>query len=365
LSAGIKANVDGSAAIQVGGTDVITLTSGGAATFVTSPTTVQAGTAAAPSITTSGDTNTGIFFPAADTIAFAEGGVESMRLNSSGNVGIGTTSPVSRLAVNLANTAFSPSQAPGIGGGNNTRVQFTAAEPGVMLSTDINGSGTQTGSPTVSMGMQIGLYNTNDIRNQIWWSGGYPLTFTYSGTPGASPTERARIDSSGNFLVGTTSSTGGGGSSGKIVVQFNGAATNGIFYDDTRTSAGTDNAAIFCRGTTAVGRLDTTLTSLALTNLSDQRVKINIEDAESAIDILGAVKVRKFDWTIDNSHEDFGFVAQELNEVLPQAVSVGKTEEEMWGVNFVKLIPILTKATQEQQAMIDELKAKVAALEGA
>jgi len=48
LTASIKANVDGSAAIQVGGTDVITLTSGGAATFVTSPTTVQAGTAAAP-----------------------------------------------------------------------------------------------------------------------------------------------------------------------------------------------------------------------------------------------------------------------------------------------------------------------------
>ena len=53
----------------------------------------QAGTAAAPSITTFGDTNTGIFFPAADTIAFSEGGVESMRINSSGNVGIGTNNP--------------------------------------------------------------------------------------------------------------------------------------------------------------------------------------------------------------------------------------------------------------------------------
>jgi hypothetical protein len=84
LSTGLKANPDGSAAIQVGGTDVITLTSGGAATFVTSPTTVQAGTAAAPSITTSGDTNTGIFFPAADTIAFTEGGVESARIDANG-----------------------------------------------------------------------------------------------------------------------------------------------------------------------------------------------------------------------------------------------------------------------------------------
>jgi len=53
---------------------------------VTGVTTVQAGTAALPAITTTGDTNTGIFFPAADTIAFTEGGAEAMRIDSSGNV---------------------------------------------------------------------------------------------------------------------------------------------------------------------------------------------------------------------------------------------------------------------------------------
>ena len=60
---------------------------------VTGVTTFAAGTAALPAITTTGDTNTGIFFPAADTIAFAEGGVEAVRIDSSGNVGIGTSSP--------------------------------------------------------------------------------------------------------------------------------------------------------------------------------------------------------------------------------------------------------------------------------
>jgi hypothetical protein len=57
----------------------------------TGVTTVQAGTAAAPAITTSGDTNTGIFFPSADTIAFTEGGVEAMRIDSAGSVLIGNT----------------------------------------------------------------------------------------------------------------------------------------------------------------------------------------------------------------------------------------------------------------------------------
>jgi hypothetical protein len=60
---------------------------------VTGVTTLQAGTAALPALTTSGDTNTGIFFPAADTIAFTEGGAEAMRIDSAGNVGIGTASP--------------------------------------------------------------------------------------------------------------------------------------------------------------------------------------------------------------------------------------------------------------------------------
>lgn len=58
----------------------------------TGVTTVQAGTAALPAITNDGDTNTGIFFPAADTIAFTEGGAEAMRINSSGNVLVGVTS---------------------------------------------------------------------------------------------------------------------------------------------------------------------------------------------------------------------------------------------------------------------------------
>jgi hypothetical protein len=58
------------------------------------------GTALLPSITNTGDTNTGIFFPAADTIAFSEGGAEAMRIDNAGNVGIGTTSPTNTLTVN-------------------------------------------------------------------------------------------------------------------------------------------------------------------------------------------------------------------------------------------------------------------------
>ena len=61
-----------------------------------------AGNVSFPSITASGDTNTGLYFPAADTIGFVEGGAEAMRINSSGNVGIGTASPSARVDVRTA-----------------------------------------------------------------------------------------------------------------------------------------------------------------------------------------------------------------------------------------------------------------------
>lgn len=113
MSTGLKANSDGSAAIQVGGSDAITLTSGGAAAFLTSPTTVQAGTAAAPSITFSGDTNTGIYSPSADTVALAAGGtlVGSVGLGTTlalqgatSQSGTGITFPVTQSASSNANT---------------------------------------------------------------------------------------------------------------------------------------------------------------------------------------------------------------------------------------------------------------------
>jgi hypothetical protein len=129
---------------------------------------VPTGTVSAPSITFTGDTNTGIFSPAADTIAFAEGGVESMRIDSSGRVGIGTSAPVSgsRLAV--------------VGGG--TQISGgTSAQAGFRFQVS-------SGVATIT-----GINNDNNAFN--------PIAF-YTGA-----SEAARIDSSGNVGIGTSSPT--------------------------------------------------------------------------------------------------------------------------------------------------------------
>jgi hypothetical protein len=100
------ADVTGTLPVSKGGTGVTTSTGTGNTVLSASPTftgnvSFGAGTAALPAITTTGDTNTGVFFPAADTIAFAEGGAEAMRLSSSGYLGINTTSPTSFLNIEM------------------------------------------------------------------------------------------------------------------------------------------------------------------------------------------------------------------------------------------------------------------------
>jgi hypothetical protein len=145
----------------------------------------NAGAVATPSITTTGDTNTGIFFPAADTIAFTEGGTEAMRITSDGNVGINQDTPSTKLEIKTLQT-------------NDSGLTLTA-------------DGTSYGwSPNIffrtrlTLGGSIGV--AGRIQSLLTENAGAALLFyTVNSSTNA---ERMRIDTTGNVLVGKTSTSG-------------------------------------------------------------------------------------------------------------------------------------------------------------
>jgi hypothetical protein len=343
LTAGIKANVDGSAAIQVGGVDAITLTSAGAASFVTSPMTIQGGSAAAPSLTFSGDTNTGIFSPAADTIAFAKGGVEAMRIDSSGNVGIGTSSPTYKLDVTGAGRFT--------GGAviNNNTWLFCQ-----------NTSGTYRDS--------FGYFTDNNLYITAW-DGAMILRANGS-------TERARIATSGNFLVGTTNTTVGIGD--LTTVTGSQLAPDG-FVGATRpneaaayfTRTGSNGRVMnLYRDAAGVGGISVTTTGTTFNTTSDYRLKENVQPMQNALAKVSELKPVTYKWKVDGS-DGQGFIAHELQALFPDAVdgekdavnSDGKPVYQ--GIDTSFLVATLTAAIQEQQQMIETLQAEVALLKGA
>jgi len=158
-----------------------------------------AGSNTAPSITTTGDTNTGIFFPAADTIAFTEGGVESMRIDSSGNVGIGTNSPSYPLnIVRNANGA--------------QKVFFSNNSSGSSAETAFSVSnGTAEGSLRVAGG-SYGGYGAYTANNTLIYNDTSAITIMADNASNGiikfatgSSSERMRITSGGNVGIATSS----------------------------------------------------------------------------------------------------------------------------------------------------------------
>ena len=226
-----------------GTTTAITIDTSQRAAFV-------AGTAALPAITTTGDTNTGMWFPAADTIAFSEGGAEAMRISSSGQLLIGTTTTPSSGGLGILLTGTQ---------GNN----FWESRCNV----------------TTNYG-HMAYYNLNGFRGEI--------------------------------------------------------ATNG--------------------------------TNLVFSNVSDYRLKENVVLMTNALDKVAQLKPCTYTWKSDGSNGQ-GFIAHELQAIVPDAV-VGEKDAvdaegnpKYQGVDTSFLVATLTAAIQEQQTIINDLKARIETLE--
>jgi len=170
---------------------------------------------------------------------------------------------------------------------------------------------------------------------------------------GEAGAERMRI-SDGNLLVGTTT-TGSGAQSGVAIAG--GASSSDIYI---RHANGTSSGAVyasFIYNTSQIGRISQNGTSQVLYQVSsDQRLKLNISDADDSSAIIDAIRVRKFDWKSDGEHQRYGMIAQELQNVAPEAVGDVSDPDEMLGVDYSKLVPMLVKEIQSLRARVAQLE---------
>jgi hypothetical protein len=233
-------------------------------------------------------------------MTFYTGGSERVRIDTSGNVGIGTSSFTQKLAINSANTS------------TNSLVEYK------------QGDVTQA---YVGMGSDNILRIESLARPTGVVAGG--ANYAFVTTNGS---ERMRITSDGEvYIAGTTDQ-------GAYNLQCNGTGVWG---------AG------------------------AYVNGSDARLKDNIQSLDAGLDVVKAMRPVTFQYKPEYSKDQSvqpGFIAQELQEAMagkPYLEGVVQEGTNHLNVAYQNIIPILVKAMQEQQAIIEQLKADVAALKGA
>jgi len=246
---------------------------------------------------------------------------QAMTLDASGNLALGKTSASYRADVQ-----------------GNFRFENTA-------SGSLNGyfGCADTGSITLNFGG-----TTTPAKGRIFYSDNSDLFAFYTNS-----TERARIDSSGNFQV----NTGGGGTSGgtgKITVRADSGSPMMVGNE-----AASGNLIQFAgNGSGVLGSVTHNGSSVAYNTTSDQRLKENIQDADSASSLIDSLQVRKFDWKLNSTHQRYGFVAQELVTVAPEAVYQPNDSDEMMAVDYSKLVPMLVKEIQSLRQRITTLEAR-------
>jgi hypothetical protein len=303
---------------------------------------------------------------AGGVLALGTGGSTKVWVNGD-NVGIGTSSPTYKLEVfgspawmrNFAGTPSSPTETQDwpVAAFNvasygdfslQTMMAFTLPNDGnyFLGYAAWNFKLDQTASSTTSAGV-----------NGMQFGGPGYLAFM----PGTS--EKARITSAGYLLVGTTAPLGGNTSSefkvtgagswpltlnanDRGLLVRNSAAGSG-FYAYFEYNGGTNNGSISWSGGTT-----------AYNTTSDARVKKNIVDAPDAGALIDAIKVRSWDFKVDDMHWRYGMVAQELLPIAPEAVTVPEDEEKMMGIDYSKLVPMLIKEVQSLRARVAELEGK-------
>ena len=276
-------------------------------------------------------------------------GTNQIYKDASGNVGIGIASPSAPLHIYSSANSSAPRlkiQNPNTGSSAATSALFINDSTAQYLESGVTGTGwNDYGTIKKQSGYCIAYGSASTYMTIAGQAG---IIFGYGANP---HTEAMRIDSSGNLLVGTTSVLNLG------LANFY-SATNAKRCIETKinTAATSDHIAFFSSSGQA-GQITVTGTTTAYGTGSDYRLKENIKPLQNALSRVALLKPSKYIWKADQS-EGEGFIAHELQEVVPQAVTGEKDGEQMQGVDYGKLTPLLTAAIQELTTRLAKLEAK-------
>jgi hypothetical protein len=319
--------------------------------------------------------STGSYLP----LTFLTSDTERARIDSSGNLLVGGTSSTAKFAVaNNTSDGTSNTRQYGVFGTSTTYLDSNASNLwGSGLGELQVQAGTATRPATLSLGGAVnsaeglGLINFFRSNNSTGYKaraqiagiitntgtadqyGGILLFYT-AADGATNPVERARIDSSGRLLVGqTTYSTTTDG----VALQAGGS----VFAKSGTANTTNINLA---NGNGVVGTINTSGTSTSYNTSSDYRLKNTIAPMTGALAKVALLKPVTYKWNCDGSDSQ-GFIAHELAEIMPDCVSGEKDavdadgNPKYQGIDTSFLVATLTAAIQEQQALIQSLKARL------
>lgn len=336
------------------------------------PTNIGAGTAAAPAICAGGDVNTGIFSPAADNWAVATNGNERLRVDSTGQVGIGNSTPVVFIdAARNANDSLTRFRLANVNAGTSTLASFelgndtNVAAGSVRLNSSTNTTGIG-GAGALSFGTNISspatIYTNGVERFRAASDGKIGIGNTAPSV--FIDTQRDANDSLTRFRIYNANAGAAAQTQIDIGNNTNQSAVNLFLNSSANTGNAGANAFHIFNGLSApirmragsTGGVDLASGATSWAAVSDERLKKNVQPLAYGLNELVQLEPVRFDYKDDESEDSkrIGFIAQQVKPVIPEAVT--GSEETFYGMSAAELIPVLVNA-------IKQLESRVAALE--
>jgi hypothetical protein len=302
------------------------------------------GSAAAPAESNTTSSNTGLYFPTSTTLGLSTAGTNAVYIDASQQVGIGTTSPAANLHISSASPL--------------ALVQSTQAAGGTAAAYfAIKANSGSSGNYYRS------LFGYDASNNIDWAIGNFGTAKDVLAFYAGGLTERMRIDSSGNLLVGTTSLNGGiTGITNNLntMTTRNTGATAGKFWKAPYVDT-SNQLYIINNSNTGVYITDG---GVAWVANSDERLKTTLTPFENAVEKICSIRSGTGRYLADDESVSRSFlIAQDVQKILPEAVSTQNDEQKTLGLAYTDLIPLLVAAIKEQQALITTLTARIEALE--